>query len=173
MVQHSEGRSVSPTSVHTPPRHVPLQRRRSNEILSSNLPCRGLLTEHSLVPWSRSGLLVRPIIAMARLQTRKRRWIDGPSHQQPPMKKISSTWNHHSPYNFSPKFWDTLSKVWLTPRALRELDRRNNLQPLAPEPSAPASAFSMDLGRFARRGGPDLRHLRGVRLDGFAEMHTG
>lgn len=28
--------------------------------------------------------------------------------------------------NFPPAFWDSLSKFWLTPRALRELDRRNS-----------------------------------------------
>lgn len=67
--------------------------------------------------------------------------------------------------NFSPKLWDSLSKIWLTPRALRELDRRNNLREqdghlLQP----PASTeYSHDLARFARLGGPDQRHLRRVR----------
>ncbi|KAL2255946.1 hypothetical protein VTK26DRAFT_2446 [Humicola hyalothermophila] len=61
--------------------------------------------------------------------------------------------------NFPPEFWDNLSKVWLTRRTLRELDRRNSTRP-ALGPAAPA-VYTTDLARFARHGGPDLRHLRG------------
>ncbi|KAK3337579.1 hypothetical protein B0T19DRAFT_455443 [Cercophora scortea] len=57
------------------------------------------------------------------------------------------------------EFWDNLSKVWLTPRALRELDRRNDAQPTS-KPPTPA-VYTRDLAQFARHGGPDLRHLRG------------
>lgn len=59
-----------------------------------------------------------------------------------------------------PKVWDKLSRVPLARISLRELDRRNKTQ-LAPRP-APA-VRTADLARFARHGGPDLRHLRGVR----------
>ncbi|KAH0592443.1 hypothetical protein MHUMG1_09829 [Metarhizium humberi] len=59
--------------------------------------------------------------------------------------------------NFSPVFWNNLSKIWLTPCALRELNRRNSAYtlPILPE------VYPTDLARFARHGGPDLRHLRG------------
>ncbi len=41
--------------------------------------------------------------------------------------------------NFPPEFWDRLSKVHLTPRSLRELDRRNTLsRPLLRKPATPA-----------------------------------
>ncbi|KAL9100361.1 MAG: hypothetical protein Q9163_004252 [Psora crenata] len=70
-------------------------------------------------------------------------------------------------------YWDSLSKLWLTRRALDELDRRNS--PRA-SPVKPTVARSLDLGntpgqlenlstqlkRFARHGGPDLRDLGGV-----------
>ena len=75
-------------------------------------------------------------------------------------------------------FWDTLSKVWLTPRALREFDRRNALQSreqrctsnveLSPcnrlfiDISHLSAASLKNLKRFARRGGPSLVDLRGV-----------
>ncbi|KAI0399450.1 hypothetical protein F4802DRAFT_37074 [Xylaria palmicola] len=108
-----------------------------------------------------ADLLHRSVMAMARPPNRKRHWAGDPSQEQPPTKKIRSKRKYRSPLNFSPGFWDHLSKVWLTPRALRELDRRNNPQPLPTEPSAPTSGYSIDLARFARHGGPDLHHLRG------------
>ncbi|KAI0398937.1 hypothetical protein F4802DRAFT_611271 [Xylaria palmicola] len=80
---------------------------------------------------------------MARAQSRKRQHEGEDLH---PSKKIKSA-GYRDPSNFSPDFWDNLSKIWLTPRALRELDRRNRIRP--------------DLARFARHGGPDLQHLRG------------
>ncbi|KAK2598209.1 hypothetical protein QQS21_005686 [Conoideocrella luteorostrata] len=61
--------------------------------------------------------------------------------------------------NFSPQFWDKLSKIWLTPRALRELNRRNNAK-LRPRTKS-AALISTTLARFARRGGPNLQHLQG------------
>lgn len=76
------------------------------------------------------------------------------------------------------RFWDTLSKVWLTPRALREFDRRNTAQSLEQkyisdwEPWSRKRSFVdisglsavalKELKRFARRGGPDLVDVRGV-----------
>ncbi|KAK3304811.1 uncharacterized protein B0T15DRAFT_363760, partial [Chaetomium strumarium] len=79
-----------------------------------------------------------------------------------PNKKIKSRGRLHGPSNFPPEFWDNLSKVPLTRRALRELDRRNSTQPaLGPAVPAVCTAY---LARFARHGGPDLRHLRAVCL---------
>lgn len=69
-------------------------------------------------------------------------------------------------------FYDSLSKLSLTRRALRELNRRNQKTRLAPT-VAPVRwpdrnkrvttlNSSPELRRFARHGGPDLRDLRGV-----------
>ncbi|KAL2176560.1 uncharacterized protein P884DRAFT_260578 [Thermothelomyces heterothallicus CBS 202.75] len=95
---------------------------------------------------------------MARAQPRKRARADDLSQVHCPNKKIKSRDRLHGSSNFSPEFWDNLSKVWLTPRALRELDRRNSTQ--GPEPAMPA-VYTTDLARFARHGGPDLRRLWG------------
>ncbi|PHH92805.1 hypothetical protein CDD83_4964 [Cordyceps sp. RAO-2017] len=63
---------------------------------------------------------------------------------------------------FPPAFWDGLSKVSLTSLALRELDRRNKvLQHRPATPGTSSSFLPKDVVRFARQGGPDLRHLRG------------
>ncbi|OAA34875.1 hypothetical protein NOR_08261 [Metarhizium rileyi] len=93
---------------------------------------------------------------MARPQNRKRRPPDELSQGNPPAKKTKTTRDN----NFSPTFWDKLSKVWLTPRALRELDRRNNSHPLL-QSVQPLVGTLTELTRFARHGGPDLNHLRG------------
>ncbi|MCJ1479817.1 hypothetical protein MMC13_008503 [Lambiella insularis] len=72
------------------------------------------------------------------------------------------------------QYWDTLSKVWLTPRALREFDRRNTIREQEKEQKSTAKQkkiFSIDtthlspaclknLKRFARRGGPSLTGIR-------------
>ncbi|KAF2241886.1 hypothetical protein BU26DRAFT_468666, partial [Trematosphaeria pertusa] len=65
-------------------------------------------------------------------------------------------------------YYDSLSRIWLTKGALRELDRRNgqtHQSPLSP-PASPSSLLELDnahaaaLRRFARNGGPDLSDLR-------------
>lgn len=107
-------------------------------------------------------------MAVQHMQTRKRRRaeqveLDDPSQPElrdPPPQRVRS----QAKPNFPPEFWDSLSKVSATHRALRELDRRNNARP-APKPPLPA-VHPTDLERFARRGGPDLRHLRGVSRPG-------
>ncbi|KAJ3576628.1 hypothetical protein NPX13_g3637 [Xylaria arbuscula] len=63
--------------------------------------------------------------------------------------------------NFPPEFWDRLSKVFLTGRALRELDRRNAIQSLPAPPKSEEELFSGTLSRFARCGGPSIVDLRG------------
>ncbi|KAK7927824.1 hypothetical protein PG985_004822 [Apiospora marii] len=111
---------------------------------------------------------------MARPQNRKRPLADDLSQDSPRRKKIKSE-RYRDPSNFSPAFWDNLSKVWLTPRALRELDRRNSARtpakPTTPEKvnsDALASVKHGDPGlrKFARHGGPDLRDLRGCPAPG-------
>ncbi|TWU72058.1 hypothetical protein ED733_002927 [Metarhizium rileyi] len=91
------------------------------------------------------------------VQNRKRPNTYDTAQDSLPTKRIKSAVRIAS--NFPPKFWDNLSKVWLTPRALREKDRRNGAQP--PGTVSAASVIPTTLARFARRGGPDLRHLRG------------
>ncbi|KAJ8132819.1 hypothetical protein O1611_g798 [Lasiodiplodia mahajangana] len=63
--------------------------------------------------------------------------------------------------NFPPEFWDRLSKVPLTGRALRELDRRNGIRSPLP-PRVQEGAFCGSLAEFARRGGPNIADLRGA-----------
>ncbi|KAM3556124.1 hypothetical protein MY1884_005224 [Beauveria asiatica] len=100
------------------------------------------------------------------LQNRKRPNSDNTTQDNPPNKRLKSTSAVYPASNFPPKFWDNLSKVWLTRRALRELDRRNDCRRNDAQPPATVSAdlisaSSPNLARFARRGGPDLSHLRG------------
>ncbi|KAM3521659.1 hypothetical protein NHJ13051_006129 [Beauveria bassiana] len=94
---------------------------------------------------------------MSALQNRKRPNPDGTAQDSPPTKRIKSDSAVQVASNFPPEFWDSLSKVWLTSRALREKDRRNSLR----SPAAPIIKTAATLARFARRGGPDLGHLRG------------
>ncbi|KAJ2895073.1 hypothetical protein MKZ38_006960 [Zalerion maritima] len=89
---------------------------------------------------------------------RKRQQADDLSRDPPP-KRIKSAREHHS-FNYPPKFWDNLSRVSLTPLALRELDRRNNTsRPLEP---TTRGRHCDDLARFARHGGPNLSGIRGL-----------
>ena len=91
-----------------------------------------------------------------------------PNSPQPPWKRP-----FQSRQEASTAYWDSLSKLWLTRRALKELHRRNR-QTASPvrtgiirrpdrsrEPAALEDCPSQ-LKRFARLGGPDLRDLRGV-----------
>ncbi|KAI1501972.1 hypothetical protein F5X99DRAFT_185448 [Biscogniauxia marginata] len=102
---------------------------------------------------------------MERSQNQKSPRVHDVSHAHSPLKRLKSrgeprkkskyrTWTGNHP----PEFYDGLSKVWLTRLALREIDRRNSLLP-PPKPTA-LVAFTPDLARFAKHGGPDLSHLR-------------
>ncbi|KAF2006354.1 hypothetical protein P154DRAFT_482175 [Amniculicola lignicola CBS 123094] len=74
--------------------------------------------------------------------------------QKPPYPSQSKT---------PPEFWDKLSRVPLCRRALREFNRRA-VQPIAPQPRPERDIegnLVQQLKRFARRGGPDLRGIRG------------
>jgi hypothetical protein len=86
--------------------------------------------------------------------------LDDPSESQP-SKRLKSS---------KAEFYDSLSKVWLTRRALKELDRRTRQANSPQRPaSAPRRIYREDtleqVQRFARHGGPELRDLRGVRLN--------
>ncbi|KAG8415312.1 hypothetical protein J3458_009170 [Metarhizium acridum] len=91
---------------------------------------------------------------MARPENRERQRTHGCLRENASLKKVKFSRKR----NFSPAFWDNLSKVSLTPRALRELDRRNSTHPFPT--IVPTEAYATDIARFARRGGPDLRYLR-------------
>ncbi|KAI1499124.1 hypothetical protein F5X99DRAFT_420161 [Biscogniauxia marginata] len=100
---------------------------------------------------------------MASFTNTKRQRAEDRSKEDPPQKKIRSSRERRTPWNYPLRFYDNISKVWLMRLALRELDRRNSIQ-IQPESSVPAGKYSRDLARFARRGGPDLCHLRGAVL---------
>jgi len=124
---------------------------------------------------------------------RKRQRSESPEQtgtSQPPSKK--QRLSHPSGSQPPPAFWDNLSKLWLTKRALRELDRRN--RETSPSPSLSphrhvhrpvtrkfvaeqktncqvahcAGSLSRrtpkNIAVFARHGGPDLSDLRHVRI---------
>ncbi|KAH8588714.1 hypothetical protein B0O99DRAFT_693154 [Bisporella sp. PMI_857] len=80
---------------------------------------------------------------------------NSPSELQP-----SKRYNLHSA-----EFYDSLSKVWLTRRALKELDRRvrqiNRPQSAAASRHVHRESALKQIKRFARHGGLDLRNLRG------------
>ncbi|KAH8678537.1 hypothetical protein BX600DRAFT_150096 [Xylariales sp. PMI_506] len=107
---------------------------------------------------------------MERPLNRKRQREDDLSQDHLPSKKVKVNGLSHRLSNFSPDFYDNLSKIHLTTRALRELDRRNDQHP-RPTPSASRESitdFSQvirkggpQLARFARGGGPNLFDLRG------------
>ena len=62
-------------------------------------------------------------------------------------------------------FWDSLSRLWLAPDALRELNRRNALLEAAPPQSDRKPEYQKlprNIEAFARHGGPDLSDIRQV-----------
>ncbi|KAG5995873.1 hypothetical protein E4U54_002755 [Claviceps lovelessii] len=101
------------------------------------------------LPLSKDGPL------MERPHHKKRQHSDELLQSRPPSKRARCTVED----NFSPEFWDELSKIYLTTRALRELDRRNTAHSIPPH-IAPKE-YPKQLARFSRHGGPDLDHLRG------------
>lgn len=97
---------------------------------------------------------------------RKGQRVDEPSQNDRQVKRPRPTVEHHTVWQYPPEFWDRLSKVPLIHSALEELDRRTSTRPSRPPPSTRVAqdltvATTRRLARFARRGGPDLRDLRG------------
>lgn len=66
------------------------------------------------------------------------------------------------PVNFNPSFYDALGTVFLTKRALREVDRRSKLPGVSTWVIECPDLES--LPRFGRQGGPDLSGLCGVSI---------
>jgi hypothetical protein len=109
---------------------------------------------------------------MARPQRRKRQAED-PLQEQISCKRSKSSRTVPRPLNFPPEFYDNLSKIWLTHRALRELDRRSEDIPRSELMAKPRLRRSERLAALANKsgpslvstaaaGGPDLSDLRGV-----------
>ena len=81
--------------------------------------------------------------------------------------KSSSTNSSSSSWDRAQRsYWDSLSRLWLTPNALRELNRRHSLLQTRAPPDTQTlvtrKQCSTDIVRFARRGGPDLSEIRNV-----------
>ena len=122
---------------------------------------------------------------------RKRQRTELHLPSQAPLKKQRQLDNHSGGgYIDTPTFWDSLSKIWLTKHALRELNRRNTPQhpscrrarrpitrgllaewrttgqrvTVADLLSNASLSYLKDIKRFARHGGPDLSDLIGVRV---------
>lgn len=154
MATRSQHRGPHQATRHFPPAYHLLHLRAQSSLEETEVSS----TRYTQMSPSPSSSMQQ---SMTSLQNRKRRNTTDPV-QQCPTKKIKFSCTAHSASNFPPHFWDSLSKVWLTPRALRELDRRNDAKPPATNSAAPISVTPTPLARFARRGGPDLGHLRGV-----------
>ncbi|KAK8148182.1 hypothetical protein G3M48_000222 [Beauveria asiatica] len=132
-----------------------------------------LVTSHSSPdPHQANRVFPRPIISsfyapavsIEAGANRKRPNPYDTTQDSPPAKRVKPTSTVRIASDFPPQFWDSLLKVWLTPRALREKDRRNGARPPATTSPAPTAFTATTLARFARRGGPDLRHLRGGKV---------
>lgn len=87
----------------------------------------------------------------------------------------SAKGSRHSQRERTTAYYNSLSKLWLTRRALQELDRRNKQRASLVRPTVARDLglgdesdqlenLSTRLKRFARHGGPDLRDLREVSL---------
>ena len=75
-------------------------------------------------------------------------------------QKIENQQQHRTYHSF----WDNLSRLWLTPSALKEFDRRTEWPavPVPPKQTGKEDINPVQLKRFARHGGPSLNHLRAV-----------
>ncbi|KAI8623376.1 hypothetical protein F5Y19DRAFT_458757 [Xylariaceae sp. FL1651] len=113
----------------------------------------------------------RAVCFLTRSQNREKR-ADDPPQDQILSEKPEASDALQRTSNFPPEFYDNLSKVWLTRRALQEHNRRNeNLDPSKPvarlvrsrkaKLAALARLGVPDLALFATSGGPDLSGLRG------------
>ncbi|KAH8690427.1 hypothetical protein GQ44DRAFT_780441 [Phaeosphaeriaceae sp. PMI808] len=90
-------------------------------------------------------------------QSRKRKRFVSPPPLSNKRRKPTGQEQHQTPS----AFWDNLSRLWLTPRALREFDCRTifSAAPIPPDPSTLQKSRIAQLKRFAGRGGPLYRHL--------------
>lgn len=100
------------------------------------------------------------VSTMPRRRTQKQNRVHKDAAVRPCKKKNKSTTHH------LPGFWDELSSIstiFVTRRALKELDRRNTLLSAGYlGRQSTSNSFAGDIKRFARHGGPDLLDLRAV-----------
>lgn len=92
--------------------------------------------------------------------------------QQPPAKGRKGSYPSRS--KTPPEFWDKLSRVPLCRRALREFNRRA-VRPVASKRRVKRDvedSLVKQLKLFARRGGPDLRSIRGVSFVSAVEKYA-
>jgi hypothetical protein len=98
------------------------------------------------------------------------------AHLRAPLYKMSQLQaRSRARFTYPPEVWDSLSKIWLTTDAIRELNRRNkqtksnqSIQQL--QTRLTSNEFLRhcteeklrDIKWFARHGGPDLLDLRQV-----------
>lgn len=86
---------------------------------------------------------------------------------QPPSKKqkVEEDQQRQTP----DPFWDNLSQVWLTRRALREFDRRT-VWPAVPAPPHQTGKERVNIEKlkhFAKHDGANIDDIRNVRSTGF------
>ncbi|QPH15597.1 hypothetical protein C2857_000037 [Epichloe festucae Fl1] len=88
----------------------------------------------------------------------------GPEEERQTQRSKKKKPNH--PDIPPPRFWDELSSIPLTRKALRELNRRNIAggRPSRHQEPEQTSRPAPTIERFARQGGPDLTDIRGCRL---------
>jgi hypothetical protein len=106
--------------------------------------------------------------------SRKRRRLEPPQLNET-SRSVSKKQRLSPPSGSQPPaaFWGGLSKIWLTKRALRELDRRNAQAVPSPPRSLQQARrpvtrnFLAELKRIAGDGGPDLSDLRNVCTIGY------
>jgi hypothetical protein len=101
---------------------------------------------------------------------RQRTALEPTTDDQPPVakrQKLSPEKKARSGHR-PPSFWDKLSKIRLSRGALKEFDRRNDQTEYSPSLLPKPTTTSLPrqdlhkIKRFARHGGPNLAHLRGV-----------
>lgn len=97
---------------------------------------------------------------------RKRRLTEEESKTDisPPPTAKRQKLEDHQRHRTPSSFWDNLSRQWLTPRALREFDRRTvwPASPVPPHDTGKENISPAKLKRFARHGGPSLGNIRAV-----------
>ena len=96
---------------------------------------------------------------------RRRRSLSPEEHSHPTYRARRCRTSNAGWHQAQQSFWDSLSRVWLAPDALREIDRRNGLLTEAHPRvfNLEDQVLSKDVEHFARHGGPDLSDLRQVR----------
>ena len=111
----------------------------------------------------------------------RKRQRSEPSRRTPKKCRLSRRCESHQ----QAAFWDRLSEIWLTKRALRELDRRNSQSTFLAQSNGSCQSTQdasdylrccepkvlKDIKMFARRGGPDLSDLRNACYS--IENHAG